>query len=114
MRARASMMTTERPDALRICAARSPDAPAPMIATSTVDGIEVTYPMRQENGNGKTAPSSYLAAAFTQRCFHRSTEIHHAAFAPWLFLYFFPLPQGQGSLRPTLSASLTIVFTGAA
>jgi hypothetical protein len=22
--------------------------------------------------------------------------------APWHFLYFFPLPQGQGSLRPTL------------
>lgn len=25
-------------------------------------------------------------------------------YAPWHFLYFFPLPQGQGSLRPTLSA----------
>ena len=24
--------------------------------------------------------------------------------APWHFLYFFPLPQGQGSLRPTLSS----------
>ena len=23
---------------------------------------------------------------------------------PWHFLYFFPLPQGQGSLRPTLSS----------
>jgi len=23
-------------------------------------------------------------------------------YAPWHFLYFFPLPQGQGSLRPTL------------
>src|ERR1035441_6810144 len=23
--------------------------------------------------------------------------------APWHFLYFFPLPQGQGSLRPTFS-----------
>src|SRR5580692_3317432 len=24
-------------------------------------------------------------------------------FTPWHFLYFLPLPQGQGSLRPTLS-----------
>ena len=26
--------------------------------------------------------------------------------APWHFLYFFPLPQGQGSLRPTLFSKL--------
>ena len=26
-------------------------------------------------------------------------------YAPWHFLYFFPLPQGQGSLRPTLFTS---------
>ena len=26
------------------------------------------------------------------------------SYAPWHFLYFFPLPQGQGSLRPTLSS----------
>src|SRR5579884_620253 len=25
------------------------------------------------------------------------------SYAPWHFLYFFPLPQGQGSLRPTFS-----------
>ena len=25
-------------------------------------------------------------------------------YVPWHFLYFFPLPQGQGSLRPTLSS----------
>ena len=24
---------------------------------------------------------------------------------PWQFLYFFPLPQGQGSLRPTVAAA---------
>src|SRR5665648_468086 len=30
----------------------------------------------------------------------RSSE---AAQAPWHFLYFFPLPHGHGSLRPTLS-----------
>lgn len=31
---------------------------------------------------------------------HSSSE--HSPHAPWHFLYFFPLPQGQGSLRPTL------------
>src|SRR3954447_2456014 len=35
----------------------------------------------------------------------------HAAFFPQHFLYFLPLPQGQGSLRPTRGASLTIVLT---
>src|SRR3954465_3214885 len=33
-------------------------------------------------------------------------------YVPWHFLYFFPLPQGQGSLRPTFSCSRTIVLTG--
>src|SRR5437588_12975992 len=28
------------------------------------------------------------------------------AYAPWHFLYFFPLPQGQGSLRPILLAAM--------
>src|SRR5262249_44061340 len=30
---------------------------------------------------------------------------------PWHFLYFFPLPQGQGSLRPTLGSSRRMVLT---
>ena len=30
--------------------------------------------------------------------------------APWHFLYFFPLPQGQGSLRPTLGSSRRTVL----
>src|SRR5882762_10233609 len=33
----------------------------------------------------------------------------HAA-APWHFLYFFPLPQGQGSLRPTFGSSRRTVL----
>ena len=36
----------------------------------------------------------------------------HAA-VPWHFLYFFPLPQGQGSLRPTFGSSRRTVFTAA-
>ena len=30
---------------------------------------------------------------------------------PQQFLYFFPLPQGHGSLRPTLAAARTGFFT---
>ncbi len=33
--------------------------------------------------------------------------VHLAHTFPWHALYFFPLPQGQGSLRPTLSPTLT-------
>src|SRR2546423_15671711 len=33
----------------------------------------------------------------------------HAA-APWHFLYFFPLPHGHGSLRPTFGSSRRMVF----
>jgi hypothetical protein len=34
-----------------------------------------------------------------------SLRAHHIKrdYAPWHFLYFLPLPQGQGSLRPTLA-----------
>src|SRR5688500_9704806 len=32
-------------------------------------------------------------------------------YLPWHSLYFFPLPQGQGSLRPTLGSSRRIVST---
>src|SRR5690606_36614811 len=35
------------------------------------------------------------------------------SYAPWHFLYFFPLPQGQGSLRPTLSSVRWTVWGGA-
>src|SRR5438874_3503128 len=32
---------------------------------------------------------------------------------PWHFLYFLPLPQGHGSLRPTFGSSRRTVFTTA-
>src|SRR5580700_4810667 len=33
-----------------------------------------------------------------------------ALYAPWHFLYFLPLPQGHGSLRPTLSLLMTCLL----
>jgi hypothetical protein len=31
-------------------------------------------------------------------------KLHHSSYIPQHFLYFLPLPQGQGSLRPTFLA----------
>src|SRR3954470_11343073 len=35
----------------------------------------------------------------------RETAVFCQAERPWQFLYFLPLPQGQGSLRPTAAAA---------
>src|SRR3954471_16428758 len=40
------------------------------------------------------------------------TSMCHAP-CPWHFLYFFPLPHGHGSLRPTFGASWRTVLTAA-
>src|SRR5579863_1190894 len=37
-------------------------------------------------------------------------EQQQRSHAPWHFLYFFPLPQGQGSLRPTLGPPFATVL----
>src|SRR5947207_1802881 len=42
---------------------------------------------------------------------HRNGELRYAASFPQHFLYFFPLPHGHGSLRPTFGASFTICRT---
>src|SRR5262249_9047507 len=42
----------------------------------------------------------------------RRSHPGHAA-APWHFLYFFPLPHGQGSLRPTFGSSRRTCLIGA-
>src|SRR6185437_7242926 len=39
-----------------------------------------------------------------------SLLIHfYPCLTPWQFLYFFPLPQGQGSFRPILFSTLTVM-----
>src|SRR6202043_1485594 len=45
--------------------------------------------------------------ASPERCRTRPILTH--ACLPQQFLYFFPLPHGQGSLRPTFGASLRVV-----
>ncbi len=37
------------------------------------------------------------------RSIPNSNGFRYYAFLPWQFLYFFPLPQGHGSFRPTFS-----------
>jgi hypothetical protein len=39
-------------------------------------------------------------AVVWQRYLRNALQIDTAAYTPWHFLYFFPLPRGQGSLRP--------------
>src|SRR5439155_12659336 len=65
--------------------------------------------------------SSVFMSSIGTPCFRLSTNDSrlstddyrvHAA-APWHFLYFFPLPHGQGSLRPTFGSSRRTVFTAA-
>jgi len=47
------------------------------------------------NTTGSETTVTYAAAS------SRSTQLFVLHQAPQHFLYFFPLPQGQGSLRPT-------------
>jgi hypothetical protein len=44
------------------------------------------------------------------RC-HRGCWSAHAESLPWHFLYFLPLPHGQGSFRPTFGCSRRICLT---
>ena len=57
----------------------------------------------------KSTPSSDFRRLTWHQPAWRST---HAA-APWHFLYFFPLPHGHGSFRPTFGSSRRTVFTSA-
>ena len=53
----------------------------------------------------------HAAAAAATRCLAFAVRASHwnglKLHAPWHFLYFLPLPQGQRSLRPTFAPSRT-------
>ena len=55
--------------------------------------------------------NSYNKIQFPHIRFYLNPQNHELAPTPQHFLYFFPLPQGQGSFLPTLGSSRT---TGAA
>src|SRR6476659_9254422 len=60
------------------------------------------------NVRASVSPATTCAAAA-----RRSFMTVGFPYAPWHFLYFFPLPHQQGSLRPSLGSSRRTVFTGA-
>ena len=37
----------------------------------------------------------------------REIDLSHSTYFPWHFLYFFPLPHGQGSFRPIFSEEVS-------
>jgi hypothetical protein len=51
---------------------------------------------------GRTLPLHYRRELMCGGKQHAPLQQLISSHAPWHFLYFFPLPQGQGSLRPTL------------
>src|SRR5690606_35935167 len=60
---------------------------------------------------------SPVTSLFVGRSRSRRLTVRHAhdpfsGQAPWQFLYFLPLPQGQGSFRPTLGNSRRTVTLG--
>src|SRR6187551_3910219 len=58
---------------------------------------------------GKTFEYSQFTIHNSQLTTHYSLLTIH--YLPWHCLYFFPLPQGHGSLRPTLGSSRLTVST---
>src|SRR5262245_52509114 len=77
--------------------------------SSKVSAVVMPSPVSVNNGEAvvKSMDTSYAQKADACRPFRLSS---HAA-APWHFLYFFPLPHGQGSFRPTLGSSRRTVLT---
>ena len=85
--------------------------PAPMLLQDAryslqqdVDFRTKAAPPRYGNGRRKSAEAIERRRASPQRPHHQLTD------APWHFLYFFPLPHGHGSLRPTFAPSCRTVL----
>ncbi|MFZ3014628.1 MAG: hypothetical protein WA045_13080, partial [Nitrospira sp.] len=57
----------------------------------------------RESGDGSVAAGIYRLNDMVVLWPHGQSGTLHV---PWHFLYFLPLPQGQGSLRPTLFSVL--------
>src|SRR5271157_6440498 len=61
------------------------------------------------DGRGRPSPHNRPHTSELLQALNRLSGIYE--FAPQHFLYFLPLPQGQGSLRPTLAPERTTCWT---
>ena len=68
------------------------------------DLLATTWHIKEEHRRTQNANAvQTLTKACTALAILFSVNYFAVTYAPWHFLYFFPLPQGQGSLRPTLA-----------
>ena len=67
-------------------------------------GIDVRRSVHASHGTERVSMPSSGEIRTVELTRGRETGATILPYAPWHFLYFFPLPQGQGSLRPTLSS----------
>src|SRR5678810_251114 len=96
----------------------------PVVTRNSISAVKIYK--SDTPSNGQTSPTATkgrrrrrvaLQAAVSQGDIRRNRQRWtrdkrgDLAYAPWHFLYFFPLPQGQGSLRPTLSSLRCTVWT---
>ena len=65
-------------------------------------GIDVRRSVHALHGTERVSMPSSGEIRTVELTRGRETGAAILPYAPWHFLYFFPLPQGQGSLRPTL------------
>src|SRR5260370_38759285 len=75
---------------------------------SLVRGTEMlplrgVYPERSEGLRASAHALSMTRLALVVKTHHRGPT--HHVYAPWHFLYFLPLPQGPGSLRPIFAGT---------
>jgi hypothetical protein len=67
-------------------------------------GIDVRRSVHALHGTERVSMPSSGEIRTVELTRGRETGAAILPYAPWHFLYFFPLPHGQGSLRPTLSS----------
>jgi hypothetical protein len=97
---------TQRDDAIGLQRPRRAEVfalPSPVIAYArerASSGSRIAFHQSPSGDMGATLSNCRLNNAERRT---RSAKREPYATRPWQFLYFFPLPQGQGSLRPTVT-----------
>jgi hypothetical protein len=74
---------------------------------STGVKVAAAFVVLADIGRARRAATSVARVLSALSGVSASAERPAQAPTPWHFLYFFPLPQGQGSFRPTFSSAVT-------